>query len=114
MTSMQGVQLTAPGQDRRRTDLPVPEPGPGEVRLEVTACGICGADVPTCAGDPPMNGLIAPPVTPGHEFGGEAASFVGASHIHVVDGREKPVETIVERFGKGLEQKVVLHPAGRP
>ena len=70
MTSMKGVQLTAPGQYRLRTDLPVPEPGPGEVRLKVTACGICGTDVHICAGDPSMNGLIAPPVTLGHEFCG--------------------------------------------
>lgn len=70
MTSMKGVQLTAPGQYRLRTDLTVPEPGPNEVRLKVLACGICGTDVHICAGDPSMNGLIAPPVTLGHEFCG--------------------------------------------
>ncbi|MEO6593856.1 MAG: alcohol dehydrogenase catalytic domain-containing protein [Planctomycetota bacterium] len=70
MTSMKGVQLTAPGQYRLRTDLPVPEPGPREVRLRVAASGICGTDVHICSGDPSMNGLIAPPVTLGHEFCG--------------------------------------------
>lgn len=70
MTSMKGVQLTAPGQYRLRTDLPLPEPGPKEVRLRVAAAGICGTDVHICAGDPSMSGLIAPPVTLGHEFCG--------------------------------------------
>ena len=70
MTLMKGVQLTAPGQYRLRTDLPVPEPGPNEVRLKVAASGICGTDVHICAGDPSMTGLVAPPVTLGHEFCG--------------------------------------------
>ncbi|MCA8978362.1 MAG: alcohol dehydrogenase catalytic domain-containing protein [Planctomycetes bacterium] len=64
------MQLSAPGQYRLRTDLPVPEPGPGEVRLRVAAAGICGTDVHICRGDPSMNGLIAPPVVLGHEFCG--------------------------------------------
>ncbi|HEX5051520.1 MAG TPA: alcohol dehydrogenase catalytic domain-containing protein [Planctomycetota bacterium] len=67
---MKGVQLTAPGQYRLRTDLPIPEPGPREVRLRVAASGICGTDVHICSGDPSMNGLIAPPVVLGHEFCG--------------------------------------------
>ena len=70
MTSMRGVQLTAPGQYRLRKDLPLPEPKAGEVRLRVAAAGICGTDVHICSGDPSMNGLVAPPVTLGHEFCG--------------------------------------------
>ncbi|MBL9078139.1 MAG: alcohol dehydrogenase catalytic domain-containing protein [Planctomycetes bacterium] len=70
MTAMKGVQLTAPGKYRLRTDLPIPEPGPGQVRLRVAAAGICGTDVHICSGDPSMNGLIAPPVVLGHEFCG--------------------------------------------
>ncbi|MBX3464397.1 MAG: alcohol dehydrogenase catalytic domain-containing protein [Planctomycetes bacterium] len=70
MTAMKGVELTAPGKYRLRTDLPIPEPGPGEVRLRVAAAGICGTDVHICSGDPSMTGLIAPPVVLGHEFCG--------------------------------------------
>src|SRR2546425_11908987 len=29
------------------TDLPVPEPGPGEVLVKTLACGICGSDLHT-------------------------------------------------------------------
>jgi threonine 3-dehydrogenase len=70
MTAMKGIQLTAPGKYRLRTDLPIPEPGPKEVRLRVAAAGICGTDVHICSGDPSMTGLIAPPVVLGHEFCG--------------------------------------------
>ncbi|MEZ6036650.1 MAG: alcohol dehydrogenase catalytic domain-containing protein [Planctomycetota bacterium] len=64
------MQLSSPGTYRLRTDLTVPEPGRGEVRIKVAAAGICGTDVHICSGDPSMNGLIAPPVTLGHEFCG--------------------------------------------
>ncbi|MFK7741567.1 MAG: alcohol dehydrogenase catalytic domain-containing protein, partial [Planctomycetota bacterium] len=67
---MKGVQLSSPGQYRLRTDLTVPEPEPGQVRIRVAAAGICGTDVHICSGDPSMDGLIAPPVTLGHEFCG--------------------------------------------
>jgi len=70
MTPMKGIQLTAPGQYRLRTDLTVPEPGPKQVRIKVAAAGICGTDVHICHGDPSMNGIIAPPVVLGHEFCG--------------------------------------------
>ena len=90
MTSMLGVQLTAPGQYRLRTDLPVPEPGPGEVRLRVAASGICGTDVHICSGDPSMNGIIKPPVVLGHEFCGHVDKL-GAG----VDAKKLPLGTFV-------------------
>jgi threonine 3-dehydrogenase len=90
MTLMKGVQLTAPGQYRLRTDLPMPEPGPGEVRLKVAAAGICGTDVHICAGDPSMNGLIAPPVTLGHEFCGHVDKLGPG-----VDEKKLPLGTYV-------------------
>lgn len=70
MTAMKGIVLTEPGRFRLRNDLQIPEPGPGEVRVRVAAAGICGTDVHICAGDPSMNGIIAPPVVLGHEFCG--------------------------------------------
>ena len=48
-------------------DLPAPEPGPGEVRLRVAACGVCHTDLHLAEGE------IAPPrlpVTPGHQVVG--------------------------------------------
>ena len=90
MTAMKGVQLTAPGKYSLRTDLPIPEPGPGEVRLRVAAAGICGTDVHICSGDPSMNGLIAPPVVLGHEFCGHIDKL-GAG----VDETKLPLGTYV-------------------
>src|SRR4051794_18909170 len=47
--------------------IPVPEPGPGEVRLQVLAAGVCGTDLHLHAGE------FGPtyPLIPGHEFVGE-------------------------------------------
>lgn len=48
-------------------DLPIPTPGPGQVRLEVQVCGVCHTDLHTVEGDihPPTL-----PVTPGHQVVG--------------------------------------------
>ena len=49
------------------TDLPLPEPGPGEVRLAVQACGVCRTDLHTVEGDLTLPKL---PVVPGHQIVG--------------------------------------------
>jgi propanol-preferring alcohol dehydrogenase len=41
-----------------------PEPGPGEVRLRVEACGVCRTDLHVVDGELPD---VSPPVVPGHE-----------------------------------------------
>ncbi|MDX2971750.1 zinc-dependent alcohol dehydrogenase family protein [Kribbella solani] len=52
---------TAPLRKIRR---PIPEPGPGEVLVEVEACGICRTDLHLCEGDLPPKHLH---ITPGHQ-----------------------------------------------
>jgi L-iditol 2-dehydrogenase len=47
-------------------EIPEPEPGPGQVKLEITACGICGTDLHVLH-DTFRN---FPPVILGHEFVG--------------------------------------------
>src|SRR5688500_20309899 len=47
-------------------DIPEPQPGPGQVKLEITACGICGTDLHVLH-DTFRN---FPPVILGHEFVG--------------------------------------------
>lgn len=49
------------------TDLPVPHPGPGEVRLRVLACGVCHTDLHVAEGELPPVRL---PVVPGHQVVG--------------------------------------------
>jgi len=48
-----------------------PKPGPGEVKIEVKAVGICGSDLHIYSGDIKL--LIRPPVIMGHEFSGVVA-----------------------------------------
>lgn len=54
------------------TDLPAPQPGPGEVLIRVAACGICGSDVHGYDGS---SGRRIPPVVMGHEASGTIASL---------------------------------------
>jgi propanol-preferring alcohol dehydrogenase len=42
---MRAMVLDAAGQAMRATELPAPEPGPGQVALEVVACGVCRTDL---------------------------------------------------------------------
>jgi L-iditol 2-dehydrogenase len=53
-------------RDIRTADVPVPEPGPGEILVRIEAAGICGTDRHLYKGEFPS----APPVTLGHEFSG--------------------------------------------
>lgn len=50
-----------------QTDRPVP--GPGEVLLQIKACGICGSDIPRIY----RTGAHSHPLIPGHEFAGIVA-----------------------------------------
>lgn len=49
------------------TDLPRPIPGPGDVLVQVAACGICGSDVHGYDG---TSGRRIPPIVMGHEAAG--------------------------------------------
>lgn len=57
-------QRGAPLQWVERDD---PAPGPGEVRIRVTACGICRTDLHVVDGELPFGQL---PIVPGHEIVG--------------------------------------------
>jgi len=63
-------------------DVAEPVPGPGEVLIEVKACGICGTDLHIWHDQFPY----WPPVTLGHEFSGSvAATGPNTHHFHVGD-----------------------------
>ena len=78
-------------------DLPVPEPGPGEILIRVSACGVCHTELDE------IEGRLTPPrlpVVPGHEVvgvvekrGENARRFkpgerVGVGWIHHSTGRQ--------------------------
>ena len=54
------------------TDMPQPQPGPGEVLIRVAACGICGSDVHGYDG---TSGRRIPPIVMGHEAAGIVTSI---------------------------------------
>lgn len=64
---MKAVQVSKPGGEFDLVEREIPEPGPGEVRVRVEACGICHSDVLVKDGLWP--GLKYPRV-PGHEIAG--------------------------------------------
>jgi threonine dehydrogenase-like Zn-dependent dehydrogenase len=63
-------------------DRPDPEPGPGEVLIEVEACGICGSDLAVL--DVPPRHPATPGVILGHEFVGRVTALgAGARGVDV-------------------------------
>jgi len=64
---MKAVQISKAGGDFEHVERPTPEPGPGQVRVKVEACGICHSDALVKEGIWP--GLQYPRV-PGHEIAG--------------------------------------------
>jgi alcohol dehydrogenase, propanol-preferring len=65
------VEVSAPG-NLRLVERSIPEPGPGQVRIRVEACGICHTDAATVTGIYP--GLKLPRV-PGHEVVGRIVAL---------------------------------------
>ena len=70
---MRALVIDAPGQQPRLADLPLPEPGPGEVRLRITACGLNFADLLMAEGR--YQESPTPPFTPGMEVAGKVEAL---------------------------------------
>jgi D-arabinose 1-dehydrogenase-like Zn-dependent alcohol dehydrogenase len=66
-TKMKAAQISKAGGDWELVERDIPEPGPGQVRVKVEACGICHSDALVKEGLWP--GLQYPRV-PGHEIAG--------------------------------------------
>lgn len=90
MPSVKGraVQVSAAGGEFQVIEKEFPEPGPGQVRIRVQACGVCHSDAITKFGLFPG---IAYPRVPGHEVAG------------VVDevGADVPIFKAGQRVGLG-------------
>ena len=71
---MKAVQIGKPGGNFEVVERPIPEPGRGQVRIKVEACGICHSDALVKEGHWP--GMQYPRV-PGHEIAGRVDA-VGA------------------------------------
>src|SRR5271163_4408038 len=67
IATMKVAQVSAPGAEFEIVERKVPEPGPGQVRIKVQACGVCHSDMLTKEGSWPG---IQYPRVPGHEVAG--------------------------------------------
>ena len=63
---LQAMQLDSAGTPLRAVERPMPEPGPGEILIEVAACGVCRTDLHIADGE--LKGPL--PIVPGHEIVG--------------------------------------------
>ena len=64
---MKAVQISKPGGNFEVVERPIPQPGRGQVRIKVEACGICHSDALVKEGVWPG---IQYPRVPGHEIAG--------------------------------------------
>lgn len=66
--TMRVAELPGVEQPIRMATRSVPEPGPGEVRVRIEACGVCGSDVFLQEGG--FGAKVSWPIVPGHEAAG--------------------------------------------
>jgi alcohol dehydrogenase, propanol-preferring len=82
---MRAVLLDAPGQPLRAAEVPVPEAGPGQVRIRVSACGVCRTDLHIRDGEVTAGHL---PLILGHQIVGvtDDGARVGVPWLGWTDG----------------------------
>ncbi|GLG01668.1 alcohol dehydrogenase [Alicyclobacillus hesperidum subsp. aegles] len=64
MATMRAVQIAQRGGPLQLVELPIPEPGPEQVRIRVEACGVCHGEMVAIEGHHPH--MVYPRI-PGHE-----------------------------------------------
>jgi len=67
-STMHAMRLEGPGQPLQLQEVPVPQPGPGQVLLKVRACGVCRTDLHILDGELKEPKL---PLIPGHQIVGQ-------------------------------------------
>jgi alcohol dehydrogenase, propanol-preferring len=73
---MKAALLRTLGAPIEITDVPTPEPGPGEVLIRVDACGVCHSDVHLADGDwDLLKPITKTPLILGHEVIGEVTQL---------------------------------------
>lgn len=81
--SMKAAVVRAFGAPLTIEDVPVPAPGPGEVLVQIHACGVCHTDLHAAEGDWPVKPSV--PFIPGHEGAGTVVAL-GAGVTRLKEG----------------------------
>ena len=78
---MKAMVLTRIGEALQLIDRPTPDPGPGQVLVKITACGVCRTDLHLVDGELENPAL---PIIPGHEIVGRVAALgAGVSKFRI-------------------------------
>jgi alcohol dehydrogenase, propanol-preferring len=78
---MQAMVLSGPGEPLSAEDVPRPEPGPGQLRVRVEACGVCRTDLHVVDGELPNPKL---PLVLGHQIVGVVDDLaVGVENVAI-------------------------------
>src|SRR5208282_2584570 len=79
--AMHAMLLKKTGTALEWTELADPQPGPGEIRVKVSACGVCRTDLHVVDGELPNPHV---PIIPGHEIVGRIDVIgTGIEGLHV-------------------------------
>jgi alcohol dehydrogenase, propanol-preferring len=97
--SMKAWAVIQPGpidsEPLRMVNRPIPEPGPRQVRIKVSACGVCRTDLHLCEGDLPPHRREA---IPGHEAVGRI-DVAGSACIRLKVGQRVGVAWLAATDG---------------
>lgn len=80
--TMRAAVVRAFGKPLVIEEMPIPEPGPGEIVVKIVASGVCHTDLHAANGDWPVRPV--PPFVPGHE----GVGFVSATGAGVTQVKE--------------------------
>jgi D-arabinose 1-dehydrogenase-like Zn-dependent alcohol dehydrogenase len=85
MNTMKAAVVPHLGAKLEVRELPIPEPGPGEVLIRMQASGLCHTDIHAANGDWPVK--PQPPFIPGHEGVGTIERLGPGAGLHRVGER---------------------------
>ena len=94
--TMQAALVEAFGKPLVLREVPIPEPGPGQILVRTEACGVCHTDIHAANGDWPIKPAL--PFIPGHEAIGLVAAL-GAGVKGVKEGDRVGVPWIYSACG---------------
>lgn len=81
---MRAMVLPAPGEKLEMRDIPHPIPGPSEIRVNISACGVCRTDLHVVDAELPH---IKYPIIPGHEIVGRVDAVGSNVSNHEIGDR---------------------------